>query len=96
MLSHAPQARELSEQERQGREDATAAVVKIQGVIEAVRVDLDQAQAAADRYLSLFLEPSLFEPHPSDDVTTLRKRWTLAPDQAEVFRAPFRNPLQFD
>lgn len=41
------------EQEKSGREDAIAAVVKLQDVIEAVRGDLDEAQAAADRWLPL-------------------------------------------
>lgn len=37
------------EQERAGREDATAAVLKLREVIDAVRLDLQDAQDAADR-----------------------------------------------
>ena len=43
------QVRKELDEERLGREDATAAVVKLRSVIESVASDLQDAQEAADR-----------------------------------------------
>lgn len=39
----------MADEERLGREDATAAVMKMQGIITAVRDDMAEAQLAADQ-----------------------------------------------
>ena len=44
------QLRQNQEEERAGREEATAAYMKLQDIIVAVRTDLEEAQDAADRY----------------------------------------------
>ena len=49
MLLPAWQLRRGQEEERAGREEATAAYMKLQDIIVAVRTDLEEAQQAADR-----------------------------------------------
>ncbi len=46
------QVRSQADEERAGREDATAAVMKMQSIITAVRNDMVEAQLASDQYAS--------------------------------------------
>lgn len=41
----------MADEERAGREDATAAVVKLQNIIASVRDDMVEAQLASDEYV---------------------------------------------
>lgn len=49
------QVRSQADEERAGREDATAAVMKMQSLITAVREDMVEAQLASDECTSVFL-----------------------------------------
>lgn len=52
---HAWQVKSLADEERQGREDATAAVMKMQDIITAVRDDMIEAQLASDQYAAAMI-----------------------------------------
>ena len=49
LTSSAQQVKSLADEERQGREDATAAVMKMQDIIAAVREDMIEAQLTSDQ-----------------------------------------------
>lgn len=44
----------MADEERAGREDATAAVVKLQNIITSVRDGMVEAQLASDEYVPTF------------------------------------------
>ena len=46
-----PQVRSEADEERAGREDATAAVMKMQDILASVRDDMVEAQLASDQYV---------------------------------------------
>ena len=47
--------RSQADEERAGREDATAAVMKMQSIITAVRDDMVEAQLASDQCASVYV-----------------------------------------
>jgi hypothetical protein len=51
------QVKSEAEEERSGREDATAAVIKMQSIINAVREEMVEAQLAADQCVPLACSP---------------------------------------
>lgn len=55
MITCTLQVRSQADEERAGREDATAAVVKMQSLITAVREDMIEAQLASDECASVFI-----------------------------------------